>query len=173
MLRRCGRGAPSQGLAMVPRHPLLWVALQLGMPLQLGQIVERIGFVQLAGVDQTHEQIADSGAIQRLVKERVPPVQNGFLQSTLNYVIAKYPRKMEEAIADLLSRPSIEDAARVIGVQPKTLRRWMREPEFQAAYLLARREAVSQAQARLQQGSAGRDRQNQTRCTDAARSAPA
>ena len=41
----------------------------LGVPLQLGQIVERIGPIQFAGVDQTHEQIADSGAIQRLVEQ--------------------------------------------------------------------------------------------------------
>jgi hypothetical protein len=33
------------------------------------------------------------------------------------------------------------------------LRRWMRLPDFQAAYLQARREAVTQALARLQQGS--------------------
>jgi hypothetical protein len=67
---------------------------------------------------------------------------------------AKFPRKKEEAIAALLTRPSVEEAARTIGVEPKTLRRWMRVPEFQAAYLLARREAVTQALARMQQGSA-------------------
>ena len=64
---------------------------------------------------------------------------------------AKFPRKMEEAIAALLTRPSIEEAARVLPVEPKTLRRWMREPEFQKEYLLARRESVSQAIARAQQ----------------------
>src|SRR4051812_34473544 len=66
---------------------------------------------------------------------------------------AKFPRKREEAIAALLTRPSVDDAARTIGVEPKTLWRWMRVPEFQAAYLQARREAVSQALARMQQGS--------------------
>jgi hypothetical protein len=66
---------------------------------------------------------------------------------------AKFPRKKEEAIAALLTRPSVEEAARTIGVEPKTLRRWMRVPEFQAAYLQARREAVTQALARMQQGS--------------------
>ena len=39
-----------------------------GVPLQFREIVERIGPVQFAGVDQTHEQIADSGAIQGLVE---------------------------------------------------------------------------------------------------------
>ena len=46
---------------------------------------------------------------------------------------AKFPRKKEEAIAALLTRPSVEEAARTIEVEPKTLRRWMRVPEFQAA----------------------------------------
>jgi hypothetical protein len=36
------------------------------VPLQLGQIIERIGSVQLAGVDQTHEQVAHSGAFRVL-----------------------------------------------------------------------------------------------------------
>ncbi len=39
------------------------------MPLQLGQVIRGIGSVQLAGVDQTHEEIAHSGAIQRLIEE--------------------------------------------------------------------------------------------------------
>ena len=66
---------------------------------------------------------------------------------------AKFPRKLEEAIAALLTRPSVDEAARTIGVEPKTLRRWMRVPEFQASYLRVRREAVTQALARMQQGS--------------------
>jgi len=47
---------------------------------------------------------------------------------------AKFPRKMDEAIAALLTRPSIEEAARTVGIEPKTLRRWMREQEFKAKY---------------------------------------
>ena len=66
---------------------------------------------------------------------------------------AKFGRKQEEAIAALLSQRSIEDAARVVGVAEKTLRRWMREPKFSAHYLQARREGVSQAVARLQQAT--------------------
>ena len=57
---------------------------------------------------------------------------------------------MEAAVAALMTRSSVEDAARSVGVEPKTLRRWMREPEFKAAYLLARREAVGQGTARFQ-----------------------
>jgi len=62
---------------------------------------------------------------------------------------AKFVRKMEAAIAALLTRPSVEDAARVAGVAEKTLRRWMQEPEFNAAYLAAKRAAFGQAIARL------------------------
>jgi transposase-like protein len=70
---------------------------------------------------------------------------------------AKFGRKQDEAIAALLSQRSIEDAARVVGVTEKTLRRWMREPQFNVQYLRARREGVSQAIARMQQatGAAG------------------
>jgi hypothetical protein len=70
---------------------------------------------------------------------------------------AKFGRKMEQAIAALLTRPSIEDAARLAGVGEKTLRRWMREPQFEVRYLRARREVVSQTIARMQQatGAAG------------------
>ena len=68
MILRGGRSC--QCLAVIPRHPLRWVPLQLlGVPQQLGQIIKRIGPVQFAGMDQTHEQIAYSGAIQRLVNE--------------------------------------------------------------------------------------------------------
>ena len=57
----------------------------------------------------------------------------------------------------MLTRPSIEDAARVAGVAEKTLRRWMQEAEFNARYLRARRDGVHQSVARMQQatGAAG------------------
>jgi hypothetical protein len=62
-------------------------------------------------------------------------------------------RKQEDAIAALLSQRSIEDAARVAGVGARTLLRWLKLPEFDAAYREARRKAFSQSIARLQQGS--------------------
>jgi hypothetical protein len=70
---------------------------------------------------------------------------------------AKFGRKKEEAIAALLSQRSIEDSARVAGVGVTTLLRWLKIPEFRDEYLKARREAVEQASARLQQatGAAG------------------
>jgi transposase-like protein len=66
---------------------------------------------------------------------------------------AKFGRKQEEAIAALLTQRNIEEAARAVGIGPKTLLRWLKLPEFQAAYRQARREAFGQAVARLQQGT--------------------
>jgi hypothetical protein len=66
---------------------------------------------------------------------------------------AKFGRKMEEAIAALLTQRNLDDAARSVGVAPKTLLRWQQQPEFQTAYREARRAAYSQAIARLQQGT--------------------
>jgi hypothetical protein len=66
---------------------------------------------------------------------------------------AKFGRKKEEAVAALLSHKSVEDAANSIGVNAGTLLRWLQMPEFRAMYLKARREAVQQAVARLQQAT--------------------
>ncbi len=64
---------------------------------------------------------------------------------------AKFGRKQEEAIAALLSHRSIDDAAQAIHIAPRTLLRWLQLVEFNAAYRKARRAAVSQSVARLQQ----------------------
>ena len=66
---------------------------------------------------------------------------------------AKLGRKQEEAILALLSQRSIEEAARVAGVGLRTLYRWTKEPQFDAALREARRMAFRQSVARLQQGS--------------------
>jgi hypothetical protein len=64
---------------------------------------------------------------------------------------AKFGRKMEEAIAALLTQRNVEEAARATGIATQTLVRWLKVPEFQTAYREARREAFGQATARLQQ----------------------
>jgi hypothetical protein len=64
----------------------------------------------------------------------------------------KFGRKMEPAVAALLTQRNIDEAARSIGVSPNTLLNWMKVPEFQAAYREGKRAAFSQAVARLQQG---------------------
>ena len=66
---------------------------------------------------------------------------------------AKFSRKKEEAITQLLMQRSVEEAARVTGIGTRTLYRWMQHPQFEAAYRAARRAAFGQASARLQQAS--------------------
>src|SRR5277367_1347300 len=63
----------------------------------------------------------------------------------------KLGRKKEAAIVELLSQRNVEEAARAAGVGGRTLYRWLKEPDFDAAYRAARRAAFSQSAARLQQ----------------------
>ncbi len=65
----------------------------------------------------------------------------------------KFGRKKEEAIAALLTQRNLEEAAKAAGIGTNTLLRWLKVPEFQAAYREARRSAFGQAVARLQQGT--------------------
>jgi transposase-like protein len=65
----------------------------------------------------------------------------------------KFGRKKEAAIAALLTQRNLEEAARSIGVAPNTLLNWMKVPAFQAAFRDARRQAYSQAVAKLQHGA--------------------
>ena len=66
---------------------------------------------------------------------------------------SKLGRKREEAIAALLTHRNIEEAAGAAGIGARTLLRWLKIPEFQAAYRQARRDAFGQAVARLQQAT--------------------
>lgn len=66
---------------------------------------------------------------------------------------AKFSRKMEDAVAAMLTQRNVEEAARSVGVSIATLMRWQKTPEFQTAYREARRDAYRQAIARLQQGT--------------------
>ncbi|MEW6489817.1 MAG: hypothetical protein AB1578_18150 [Thermodesulfobacteriota bacterium] len=66
---------------------------------------------------------------------------------------AKIGRKQEQAIAALLSEPTIERAAAAVGADPRTLRRWMQRDDFREAYRLARRELMDCATARIQSAS--------------------
>ena len=65
----------------------------------------------------------------------------------------KFGRKMEAAIAALLTARNNEETAKTIGVAPKTLLRWQKLPEFERAYREARMVAFRQSNARLQQAS--------------------
>ena len=65
----------------------------------------------------------------------------------------KLGRKQEEAILALLTQRSVDEAARIAKVVPRTLYRWMKDPDFNAAYREAKRAAFSQSIARLHQMS--------------------
>jgi len=62
---------------------------------------------------------------------------------------AKFGRKKEQAIVALLTNRSIEEAARATGIDPNTLLRWLKLPEFQKAYREAKWTAFGQSIARL------------------------
>jgi len=62
---------------------------------------------------------------------------------------AEFGRKKEEAIVALLTNRTIEEAARATGIDPNTLLRWLKLPEFQKSYREAKREAFGQSLARL------------------------
>ena len=61
--------------------------------------------------------------------------------------------KQQEAITALLSNRSVDEAAHAAKVPPRTLWRWLKDPEFNKAYREARRAAFGQGTARLQQAS--------------------
>ncbi len=63
---------------------------------------------------------------------------------------SKFGRKKEAAIAALFSGKSQAEAARIVGVDPSTLKRWLRLPEFQAEFMQARRDAMTLTHARIQ-----------------------
>ena len=63
----------------------------------------------------------------------------------------KFTRKQEEVIVALLSQRNVEEAARVAKVPPRTVYRWMKNPDFDREYRDAKRGAYSQAIARLHQ----------------------
>src|SRR4029079_15222387 len=65
----------------------------------------------------------------------------------------KRSRKSEQLIAALLSQPSIDAAAKIVGIGNATAWRWMKDPAFAEQYRAARREAMKQTAARLQQAA--------------------
>jgi uncharacterized protein YggE len=68
--------------------------------------------------------------------------------------MAELSRKQGEAIAALLTMPTITEAATRAGVGERTLFRWLQEDStFQQAYREARRQAVQQAITRIQQAT--------------------
>lgn len=62
----------------------------------------------------------------------------------------KLTRKQEQAIAALLSKGTVKEAASECGISEVTLWRWMQLAEFQAHYRAARRQVVERAVGELQ-----------------------
>ncbi len=65
----------------------------------------------------------------------------------------KLTARQERTIVALLTEPSVAAAAKKVGVGERTIFTWLSEPSFSEAYRRARRDAVGQAVARLQQTS--------------------
>lgn len=65
----------------------------------------------------------------------------------------KLTRKQDQAIGALLTEQTIAAAAEKVGVGEATLRRWLKLPEFLAAYREARRDVMEKTMAQLQQAS--------------------
>ena len=61
--------------------------------------------------------------------------------------------KQEKAITALLTEISVVAAADKCGISLRTMFLWLKEPQFSETYRNARRDATSQAIARLQQNS--------------------
>ncbi|HEX2948937.1 MAG TPA: hypothetical protein VHV83_05125 [Armatimonadota bacterium] len=57
----------------------------------------------------------------------------------------KLSRKQDDAIAALLTQPTLVAAAKSVGIGTATLSRWMRQPAFLREYLATRREMLSHA----------------------------
>jgi hypothetical protein len=67
---------------------------------------------------------------------------------------SKRGRREEAAIAALLHEPTLAHAAAKAGISPRTLKRWLTDLDFQAAYRAARRQIVDTAAGRLQEATA-------------------
>ncbi len=65
----------------------------------------------------------------------------------------KRARKQDQAIAALLEEPTISKAAKKAGVGERTLLRWLKLDDFQAAYSIAQRKVLSQAIAQIHQAT--------------------
>jgi hypothetical protein len=65
----------------------------------------------------------------------------------------KLTRKQELAIVALMTQPTIEAAAAASGIANVTMWRWMRLPEFQQQYQIARRRIIENALGSLQQAT--------------------
>src|ERR1051326_8346138 len=91
-----------------------------------------------------------------------------------NHTADLLPAKQARAVLAMLEHPTLKEAAAAVGVGETTMWRWSKEPDFQTAYLSARREAVKQSIAHLQSATGEavtclRDVMKSTKASDAAK----
>src|SRR5215469_15392219 len=67
----------------------------------------------------------------------------------------KRQQKLNDFIAALLSRSSVEDAAKAAGIGHATAWRWLKDPAVQARLREARKDAMNAAMVRLQEAASG------------------
>jgi hypothetical protein len=65
----------------------------------------------------------------------------------------KLTHKKDQAIAALLHHPTVVAAAKETKLSEKTLRRWLKDPDFTEAYEAAKHECLSHATGRLQEAT--------------------
>ncbi len=57
--------------------------------MQLGEVIERVDFIQFAGMDNAHEQVAHPGTVESFVEAGVFSVQNRLLQGPFADIIVQ------------------------------------------------------------------------------------
>src|SRR6266849_5429264 len=67
----------------------------------------------------------------------------------------KLSRQYEAFIAALLTTPTVKQAAKVAGIAEATAGRWLKDPGFKTAYAEARRQALGEVLALVQQSMLG------------------
>ena len=80
-------------------------------------------------------------------------MRNSARKQLRNRAVNSRLHSLEKKYLQLATAGKKDEAAKAVGIAPNTLLKWMKDPEFDAAYREARRAASSQATARLQQGT--------------------
>src|ERR1039458_4089718 len=88
---RVGAGVDlREGRLVVPGHPFGGVrADRRGMALESDEVFKRGDLVQLGGVDEAHENIADARAVEGAVKEGIFPMQDRLFQGSFAHIIVQ------------------------------------------------------------------------------------
>src|ERR1017187_7692941 len=109
-------------IPVAPRHPFPRAGSDLArMPEQLHQILERVHAVELAGVNQTHEQVAHLCPVQRAVEQSVLAVQHRQFQRPLADVVVQRRSRLAKEQSQCLP-VSLHVADRL--AQPRVRLRW-------------------------------------------------